>query len=43
MIKTKERSRADLRHCTRAGIFFSSAGPNEDILHLQVGFDEMAL
>lgn len=43
MIKTKERSRADLRHCARAGIFFSSAGLNEDILHLQVGFDEMAL
>ncbi len=31
MIKTKERSRADLRHCARAGIFLSSAGPNEDI------------
>lgn len=42
MIKTKERSRADLRHCARADIFFSIASPNEDILHLQLGFHEIA-
>lgn len=32
MIKTKERSQADLRHCTRPDIFSRSADPNEDIL-----------
>lgn len=32
MIKTKERSQVDLRHCTKPDIFSRSTGPNEDIL-----------
>lgn len=46
MIKTKERSGADLGLCAGPGIFFRTLRPNEDIFtsDMQVGgFDEMRL